>query len=186
MRYMGLALKPALYMIVPMGLLILHMESIYGRAPLAVGLPNQNPARGALAAGDRANENNCKTVGGAYATCPAAITPGAVEFYFPPGGCLTTGNGADLHIFSGYQYNWVSVYEPASNACTNGFGAMSNSAYIGLVYCPAASINVISPYTFEAGSGGVIAASINFTGTLPTITFNASYAPAPPASRLTG
>ena len=156
------------------------------RAPLAVGLPNQNPARGALAAGDRANENNCKTVGAAYATCPAAITPGAVEFYFPPGGCLTTGNGADLHIFSGYQYNWVSVYEPASNACTNGFGAMSNSAYIGLVYCPAASINVISPYTFEAGSGGVIAASINFTGTLPTITFNASYAPAPPASRLTG
>src|ERR1700704_1435655 len=37
LRYMGLALKPALWMIVPMGLLILHMESFYGRAPLAVG-----------------------------------------------------------------------------------------------------------------------------------------------------
>src|SRR3954454_17900643 len=36
-RYMGLALKPALWMIVPMGLLILHMESFYARAPLAVG-----------------------------------------------------------------------------------------------------------------------------------------------------
>jgi uncharacterized membrane protein (DUF106 family) len=37
MRYMGLALKPALYMIVPMGLLILHMESFYERAPLTPG-----------------------------------------------------------------------------------------------------------------------------------------------------
>jgi uncharacterized membrane protein (DUF106 family) len=37
LRYMGLALKPALWMIVPMGLLILHMEAFYGRAPLAVG-----------------------------------------------------------------------------------------------------------------------------------------------------
>lgn len=36
-RYMGLALKPALYMAVPMVLLILHLESFYARAPLAVG-----------------------------------------------------------------------------------------------------------------------------------------------------
>ena len=130
------------------------------RAPLAAGLPNQNPARGALAAGDRANENNCKTVGGAYATCPAPITPGAVELYFPSGGCLSIGNGADLHIFSGYQYNWVSVIEPPSNTCTNSLGAMSNSAYIGLVYSPSASIRVTSPYAFEAATGGLIAASI--------------------------
>jgi hypothetical protein len=34
LRYMGLALKPAMWMILPMGLLILHMESFYGRAPL--------------------------------------------------------------------------------------------------------------------------------------------------------
>lgn len=37
LRYMGLALKPALWMIVPMGLLILHLESFYARAPLTVG-----------------------------------------------------------------------------------------------------------------------------------------------------
>jgi hypothetical protein len=37
LHYMGLALKPALWMIVPMGFLILHLESFYARAPLPVG-----------------------------------------------------------------------------------------------------------------------------------------------------
>ncbi len=36
-RYMGLALQPALWLAVPMVLLIIHMESFYGRAPLPVG-----------------------------------------------------------------------------------------------------------------------------------------------------
>ena len=36
MRYMGLALKPALWMVVPVGLLLIHLESFYGRAPLPV------------------------------------------------------------------------------------------------------------------------------------------------------
>src|SRR3954470_20729495 len=34
LRYMGLALKPALWMVVPVGLLLIHLESFYGRAPL--------------------------------------------------------------------------------------------------------------------------------------------------------
>src|SRR5258707_5754842 len=37
LRYMGLALRPAVWMILPMGLLLLHLEAFYGRAPLAVG-----------------------------------------------------------------------------------------------------------------------------------------------------
>jgi hypothetical protein len=37
MRYMGLALKPALYLAIPMALLLIHLESFYGRAPLAPG-----------------------------------------------------------------------------------------------------------------------------------------------------
>ena len=154
-------------------------------APFAAGLPNQNPGRGAVAAGDRANENNCKSVAGAYVTCPGPITPGAVELNFPAGGCLTTGNGADTYLFSGYQYNWVSVYEPAANACSNTLGAMSNSAFIGLVYCPSASISVTSQYVSEARTGGMIANTISFTGSLPDMTFNANYAPVPPASRIT-
>jgi len=35
-RYMGLALKPALWMIVPVALLLIHLEAFYGRAPLPV------------------------------------------------------------------------------------------------------------------------------------------------------
>ena len=36
-RYMGLALKPALWLAVPMALLLIHLESFYGRAPLTPG-----------------------------------------------------------------------------------------------------------------------------------------------------
>jgi hypothetical protein len=156
------------------------------RPPLAAGLPNQNPSRGAGAAGDRANENNCKSVVNTYVSCPGPITPGAVEFNIPAGGCFTTGNGGDTYIFSGYQYNWVVLYEPPANGCGNMLGAQSNSAYIGLVYCPGASIGITSRYTFEAaGVGGIIADNISFSGTLPSIAYSSSYAPVPPASRIT-
>jgi uncharacterized membrane protein (DUF106 family) len=37
LRYMGLALKPALVMSIPIALLLLRMEAFYGRAPLPVG-----------------------------------------------------------------------------------------------------------------------------------------------------
>src|SRR5450432_1171961 len=36
-RYMGMALRPALVMALPMALLLIHMEAFYGRAPLPVG-----------------------------------------------------------------------------------------------------------------------------------------------------
>jgi hypothetical protein len=157
-------------------------------APLSASLPNQNPSRGAGAAGDRANENNCDSIVGVFATCPAPITPGAVEFYLPSGGCLSTTNTGDTYVFSGYQYDWLSVYEPPSNACLNNtLGADSNSAYIGMVYAPSAVVSITSPYAFEAAAtGGVMASTLSFTGALPSITYSASYAPVPPASRLTG
>jgi Flp pilus assembly protein TadG len=156
-------------------------------APLAAGLPNQNPGRGALARGDRANENNCETVGGAYASCPEAITPGAVELYYPAAACVVNGNGSDTYLFSGYQYNWVSVYEPAANTCTtNVLGAHGNSAYIGLVYAPGAAFSVTSPFIAEAaGVGGLMADLLTFSGTLPKIAYSSIYAPVPPASRIT-
>jgi hypothetical protein len=37
LRYMGLALQPALWLAVPMALLIVHLEAFYSRAPLPVG-----------------------------------------------------------------------------------------------------------------------------------------------------
>jgi hypothetical protein len=36
-RYMGMALRPALAMALPVALLLIHMEAFYGRAPLPVG-----------------------------------------------------------------------------------------------------------------------------------------------------
>ena len=55
----------------------------------------------------------------AYVTCPGPITPGAVELNLPAGGRFTTGNGADTYVFRGYQYNWISIYEPAANTCSS-------------------------------------------------------------------
>jgi Flp pilus assembly protein TadG len=162
------------------------------QAPLAAGLPNQNPNRGVYPAGDRGNENHCAITSGAHATCPAAITPGAVVFYLPSGSCLTDPNGGDNYIFSGYQFNWISIYEPGlgnppANACSNVMGATTSSAYIGLVYVPAAAMSIPTSSGFRNEStGGMIANTITFTGQLPTITGSRSYAPVPPASRLTG
>jgi hypothetical protein len=160
-------------------------------APLSGTLPNQNPPNGTNGDGDRANENACQTVGGAFAGCPAAITPGAVELYVPRGGCLSTTNAADTYVFSGYQYDWISVYEPGAgsppaNTCSNTLGAAGNSAYVGLVYVPSAGVALQSQYTFEtAGTGGLMASTVTVTGAMPTIDYSSAYAPVPPASRLT-
>jgi Flp pilus assembly protein TadG len=155
-------------------------------APLGSGFPNQNPPSGAGAAGDRANENNCQSIGGAYQSCPGPVTAGAVELNYPAGSCIVTSNGGDIYVFSGNQYNWVGVYEPPANGCANTLGAESNGAFIGLVYAPSATVNITSPFTFEApGVGGVMANAVAFSGALPAITFSAAYAPVPPAGRLT-
>jgi hypothetical protein len=156
-------------------------------APVAPGLANQTPDRGVPPRGDRANENQCDTVGGALTTCPAAITPGAVSYYIPNGSCLTDPNGGDNYVFSGYQFNWMAIYEPPANTCANVMGASTQSAYIGLVYVPAASMNIPTSSGFRVeATGGVIAYTITFTGQLPIITGSSAYAPVPPAARLTG
>jgi hypothetical protein len=159
-------------------------------APLSASLPNQNPPQGAGAAGDRANENSCESTSGTWVTCPSAVTPGAVVFYLPSGGCLNATNGSDNYVFSGNQYDWISVYEPGAghptaNTCSNALGAGANSAFIGLVYVPSASISVTSAAAYESpATGGLIADLVTFSGTLPTIKYSSAYAPVGPASRL--
>jgi hypothetical protein len=159
--------------------------------PTASGLPNQNPDRAVPPAGDRANEDQCDTNGGALTTCPGPITPGAVAYYIPSGSCLSDPNGGDNYVFSGYQFNWMAIYEPGNgapetaNTCNNVMGASTASAYIGLVYLPAASLNIPTSSGFRTdATGGVIADTITFTGVLPKITGNANYMPVPPAARL--
>jgi Flp pilus assembly protein TadG len=160
--------------------------------PLGGNLPNENANRTAPPAGDRANENRCVTVAGAAASCPAAITPGAVVYYIPNGGCLNDTSNGDNYVFSGYQYNWLLVYEPGvanppANNCSNTMGAATDSAFIGLIYTPAASITVQKASAFRTDeTGGVIAYTITFTGQLPTIIGNSGYSPVPPAAKLTG
>jgi Flp pilus assembly protein TadG len=163
--------------------------------PLRVNLPNQNPDRAAPPAGDRANENQCDTIGGAPTTCPLAIppiTPGAVEFYIPSGGCLNATSSADNFLFSGYQYDWIMVYEPGqayppANTCSNLLAAQADSAWVGLVYLPSAALTVQKAASFRTeATGGLLADTIAFTGQLPTIIGSANFQPAPPASRLTG
>jgi hypothetical protein len=66
-------------------------------------------------------------------------------------------------------------------------GAAGNSAYVGLVYTPAATINVPSGAGFRSrATGGMIADKITFTGALPSIVGSLAYMPAPPAARLVG
>src|SRR5262249_7306699 len=64
-------LKPALWMIVPMGLLILHLESFYARAPLTVG-------REAIVTMGMAPGWDAR------ATAPVLVAPNGVEVAGPP------------------------------------------------------------------------------------------------------
>jgi hypothetical protein len=105
---------------------------------------------------------------------------------------LNDTNGGDNFVFTGYQYNWVVTYEPGAanppaNACSNVMGAAGNSAYIGLVYLPSASLSVPSSAGFRAkATGGVIASTITFNGLLPIIVGSSDYMPVAPAARLVG
>jgi hypothetical protein len=161
-------------------------------APLRSNLPNENANLAIPPAGDRANENHCYTTAGVLATCPAPITPGAVAFYIPNGGCVNDTSDGDVYIFSGYQYNWLVLYEPGlsnppANTCNNTLGAATDSAFIGLIYTPSASISVQKASTFRTDEGGgVIANTLTFSGQLPTIIGDTvDYGPVPQASRLT-
>jgi hypothetical protein len=160
--------------------------------PLRNNLPNENANRSAPPTGDRANENQCDTLAGALALCPGAVTPGAVSFYLPSGGCLNDTSSGDNYVFSGYQYNWIVIYEPGpanppANTCNNMLGAATDSAFIGLVYTPSASISVQKASAFRTDEvGGVIANTLSFSGQLPTIIGNTGeYGPVPQAGRLT-
>jgi hypothetical protein len=121
----------------------------------------------------------------------ALITPGAVEFYIPSGGCLNATASADNFLFSGYQYDWLMVYEPGqsyppANTCSNLLAAQVDSAWVGLIYTPSAALTVQKAASFRTeATGGLVADTITFAGQMPTIIGNASYQPAPPASRLT-
>jgi hypothetical protein len=160
--------------------------------PLGANLPNENANRSAPPAGDKANENQCLSIVVVPVSCPGAVTPGAVVYYIPSGVCLNDTSHGDTFVFSGYQYDWMLVYEPGqayppANTCANNMGAATDTAYIGLVYMPAASVTITKASSFRTDeTGGVVANTINFTGQLPTVIGNDAYSPLQPGAKLTG
>jgi hypothetical protein len=141
--------------------------------------------------GDIANENYCvisPNPGDPNQPCTTArVTPGAVQFYIPSGGCLDQNGNGYTHVFSGEQYNWIVIYEPASNTCPLTSQNMNGSAltqYIGTIYSPGASWNILGSDTSPL-AGQVICYSAKVTGSGSAgIDFNPNYSPAPPAARL--
>jgi Flp pilus assembly protein TadG len=138
--------------------------------------------------GDVANENYCvpsANPGDANAPCAGArVTPGAVQFYMPAGSCINQNAQGATYVFSGEQYNWIVIYQPAANTCSNSMNGGSATQYIGTIYTPAAN------WTINGGNRAPLAGQvIVYTATVSGgasvgIDFNPNYAPAPPAARL--
>ena len=151
-------------------------------------LPNSSPARATSPQGDRANENYCATAGGATATCPAAVTPGAVEMYLTNSSCLNVTANGDAFLSSGYQYNWILYYEPPATSCSNTLQGKVNTAAIGMSYTPNAGFRIVGNNASQTAEfGGVMAGSILIQGgTALPLFFDAGYSPRPPGARLTG
>jgi len=90
--------------------------------------------------GDVANENYCRVspvsgTGDPSAPCATAkITPGAVQFYFPVGSCMTQNAQGATYVFSGLQYNWIVIYQQpgAPVTCSNTLNGGASTQYIGL------------------------------------------------------
>jgi len=165
----------------------------FSGCPLPPGLLSQENAPMKLqyapdTGGDVANENYCvpsSNPGDANAPCAGArVTPGAVQFYMPAGSCMNQNAQGATYVFSGEQYNWIVIYQPAANTCSNSMNGGSATQYIGTIYTPAAN------WTINGGNRAPLAGQvIVYTATVSGgasvgIDFNPNYAPAPPAARL--
>jgi hypothetical protein len=138
--------------------------------------------------GDIANENYCQpppNPGDPNSPCQGAtITPGAVQFYFPPGACFSQNAQGATYVFSGEQYNWIVIYAPTSNTCNNTLNGGASTQYIGTIYTPGANWTINgSDRSPLAGQVICYTAKVSGAGQVG-IDFNPNYAPAPPAARL--
>ncbi|HLQ60605.1 MAG TPA: Tad domain-containing protein [Candidatus Acidoferrales bacterium] len=139
--------------------------------------------------GDVSNENYCElspNPGDPSSPCQSAkVTPGAVQFYLPPGACFDQNAQGATYVFSGEQYNWIVIYAPAGNTCPGDtLNGGASTQFIGTIYMPGASIS-ISGGDRSPLAGQVIVYQASVAGGSSTgIFFNPNYAPAPPAARL--
>jgi Flp pilus assembly protein TadG len=167
----------------------------FSSCPPPAGLLSQENAAFSLQyspydGGDEANENYCQApapVGTGDPSSPCAnakVTPGAVQFYFPAGSCLDQEAQGSTYVFAGEQYNWIVIYAPPANTCSNTMNGGSATQYIGTIYTPGAG------WTINGGNRSPLAgqlicytASVSGGGAVG-IDFNPNYSPAPPAARL--
>jgi hypothetical protein len=142
--------------------------------------------------GDVANENYCQApaavgTGDANAPCAnAKITPGAVQFYFTAGSCMTQNAQGATYVFSGEQYNWIVIYQQYAPpvSCNNTLDGGAGTQYIGTIYTPSAYWKITGGDRAPL-AGQVIAWSATVAGGAQVgVDFNPNYAPAPPAARL--
>ena len=113
----------------------------------------------------------------------AKITPGAVQFYFGSA-CFSQNSQGATYVFSGEQYNWISIYSPASNGCSNSLNGGASTQFIGTIYTPGAAWS-INGGDRSPLAGQVICYSATVSGSAAVgIDFNPDYSPAPPAARL--
>jgi hypothetical protein len=141
--------------------------------------------------GDVANENYCmpSPTSGGSATAPCAtatVTPGAVQFYFPAGSCMSQQAQGATYVFSGLQYNWIVIYQQSGPplTCSNTLNGGAATQYIGTIYTPSADWKIAGGDRSPL-AGQVIAWSATVTGGAAVgVDFNPNYSPAPPAARL--
>jgi len=142
--------------------------------------------------GDVANENYCQQAalagtGDPNAPCAnAKITPGAVQFYFTAGSCMTQNAQGATYVFSGEQYNWIIVYQVPGTpvTCNNTMDGGAGTQYIGTIYTPSSYWKITGGDRAPL-AGQVIAWTVTVGGGAQVgVDFNPNYAPAPPAARL--
>ncbi|HEY8680734.1 MAG TPA: pilus assembly protein TadG-related protein [Candidatus Dormibacteraeota bacterium] len=166
-----------------------------GLQPGAPGGPLESPLRDVLSNGDgdRANEHECRPQLSSSTLAPCAgatVTPGAVQFYFPPNACLniqgsTNSNFGDLFIYGGIQYKGIVLYAPATNTCSlMKLAGGSQTTLIGTIYMPSATFNIRGG-SHTAVQGQVIVGQAAIDGTSGTaITYDPGLAPPSPGAKL--
>jgi Flp pilus assembly protein TadG len=131
-------------------------------APQASGLYPWDPGRDTYAngGGDRANSYDCQPRGtNSSAPCAGAyITPGAVQFVFGATACLTLSGHAGIYAFSGYQYQWITIYASTANTCTPNISGQGGLRLEGAIYWPGGNMTI-------TGNGGAPVASQVLTNT---------------------
>lgn len=164
--------------------------------PGSPALPQESPIQDLLSygGGDRANENECRLQGApATVNSPClgtTVTPGAVQFYFPPSQCMqvqgSTGSGfGDFFVFGGRQYLGIVIYAPPQNTCSlMKLAGGSETTFIGTIYMPGATFDITGG-AHSAVVGQVIVNQAKIDGSTGTaITYDPSLAPPAPGARL--